>query len=153
MAEETIALTQRALHRLKVIEAVTDKRLTQTAAGGQLGITERQVKRLVAAYRAEGAAGLVSRRIGQPSNRRLQEALREAIRALLVERYPDFGPTLAQEQLHELHQIEVSIETVRQLQVELGLWQPKRRQGGRAFQLRERRGALRRADPDRRFAP
>jgi transposase len=140
MAEETIALTQRALHRLKVIEAVTDKRLTQTAAGGQLGITERQVKRLVAAYRAEGAAGLVSRRIGQPSNRRLQEALREAIRALLVERYPDFGPTLAQEQLHELHQIEVSIETVRQLQVELGLWQPKRRQGGRAFQRRERRG-------------
>jgi hypothetical protein len=37
MAEETIALTQRALHRLKVIEAVTDKRLTQTAAGRQLG--------------------------------------------------------------------------------------------------------------------
>ena len=72
MAEETIELTKRALNRLKVIEAVTDKRLTQTEAGGQLGITERQVKRLVAAYRAEGAAGLVSRRIGQPSNRRLQ---------------------------------------------------------------------------------
>ena len=36
-----------------------------------------------------GAAGLVSRRVGQPSNRRLKEPLREAIRALLVERYPD----------------------------------------------------------------
>jgi hypothetical protein len=99
------------------------------------------VKRLVAAYRAEGAAGLVSRRIGQPSNRRLQEALREAIRALLVERYPDFGPTLAQEKLHELHQIEVSIETVRQLQVELGLWQPKRRQAAGRFSCASGGGA------------
>jgi hypothetical protein len=83
---------------------------------------------------------LVSQRLGQPSNRRLKEPLREAIRALLVERYPDFGPTLAQEKLYELHQIEVSIETVRQLQVELGLWKPKRRKTARAFQLRERRG-------------
>jgi hypothetical protein len=59
MPEETIALTPRARHRLKVIEAVTDRRLTQTEAGGQLGLTPRQVKRLVAAYRARGAAGLV----------------------------------------------------------------------------------------------
>ncbi len=66
--------------------------------------------------------------------------MREAIRALLVARYPDFGPTLAQEKLHELHRIEVSVETVRQLQVELGLWRPKRRKAARAFQLRERRG-------------
>ena len=140
MPEETIALTQRALHRLKVVAAVTDRRLTQTEAGGQLGITARQVKRLVAAYRADGAAGLVSRRIGQPSNRRIKESLRETIRALLVARYPDFGPTLAQEKLLEVHQIEVSIETVRQLQMALGLWRPQRRQAARAFQLRERRG-------------
>ena len=63
------------------------------------------MKRLVAAYRARGAAGLVSQRLGQPSNRRLKEPLREAIRALLVARYPDFGPTLAQEKLHELHRV------------------------------------------------
>ena len=140
MPEETIALTQRAPHRLKVVEAVTDRRLTPAEAGWQLGLTTRQVQRLVAASRAEGAAGLVSRRLGQPSNRRLKEPLREAIRGLLVERYPDFGPTLAQEKLLKVHQIEVSIETVRQLQVELGLWKPKRRQAARAFQWRERRG-------------
>ena len=67
MPEEMIELTKRALHRLKVVEAVTDRRLTQAAAGGQLGLTTRQVKRLVAAYRAQGAAGLVSLRIGEPS--------------------------------------------------------------------------------------
>ena len=140
MPEEMIALTKRALHRLKVVEAVTDRRLTPAEAGRQMGPTTQQVKRLVAAYRAGGAVGLVSRRVGQASNRRLQEPLREAIRALLVDRYPDFGPTLAQEKLAERHPIEVSVETVRQLQVELGWWRPKRRQAARAFQLRERRG-------------
>ena len=59
MPEETIAFTQRALHRLKVVKAVTDRRLTQTEAGWQLGLTTRQVKRLVAAYRDRGAAGLL----------------------------------------------------------------------------------------------
>ena len=54
MPEETIELTKRALHRLKVVEAVMEKRLTQAEAGCQLGLTAWQVKRLVAAYRAEG---------------------------------------------------------------------------------------------------
>ncbi len=82
-----IELTKRALHRLKVVAAVTDRRLTQAEAGRHMGLTTRQVKRLVAACRAGGAAGLVSRRVGQASNRRLKEPLREAIRALRVDRY------------------------------------------------------------------
>lgn len=139
MPEETIELTKRALHRLKVVEAVIEKRLGQGAAGEQLGVTTRQIKRLVAAYRREGEAGLVSRRVGRASNRRLKEALRGHIRALLTERYPDFGPTLAREKLLEVHRIEVSVETVRRLQIELGQWRPKRRKTARAFQLRERR--------------
>lgn len=57
-----------------------------------------------------------------------------------MDRYPDFGLTLAQEKLAERHQIEVSVETIRQLQIELGLWRPKRRKAARAHQLRERRG-------------
>ena len=139
MAEETIQLTKKALHRLKVVEAVSEKRLTQAEAARQLGVTWRQVKRLAAIYRREGAAGLVSRRLGQPSNRRLKDPLRDSIRALLVERYPDFGPTLAREKLLEVHALEVSIETVRQFLTELGLWKPKTRKAARPFQARERR--------------
>jgi len=139
MAEETIQLTKKALHRLKVVEAVSEKRLTQAEGAGQLGVTERQVKRLMADYRREGAVGLVSRRQGKPSNRRLKDPLRESIRALLVERYGDFGPTLAREKLLEVHALEVSIETVRRLQMELGLWKPKTRKVARPFQTRERR--------------
>jgi len=60
----------------------------------------------------------------------------------LVGRYPDFGSTFAREKLYELHQIDVSIETVRQLQIKLELWKPKHRKATRAFQLRERRHRL-----------
>jgi transposase len=139
MAEGAIELTKKALHRLKVVEAVSEKRLSQAEAARQLGITRRQVKRLAAAYRREGAESSVSRRLGKPSNRRLKDPLRDSIRALLVERYPDFGPTLAGEKLLEVHALEVSIETVRQLLTELGLWKPKTRKAGRPFQARERR--------------
>jgi predicted DNA-binding protein (UPF0251 family) len=67
MAEERIELTKKALHRLRAVEAVAEGRLKQGAAAAQLGISTRQVKRLMAAYRREGAGGLVSRRVGQPS--------------------------------------------------------------------------------------
>lgn len=139
MAEEMIELTKKALHRLKVVEAVSEKRLTQGDAARQLGVTRRQVKRLMASYRRDGAPGLVSRRQGKPSNRRLKDSLRESIRALLVEQYPDFGPTLAREKLREVHALEVSVETVRQLLTELGLWRPRTRKAARPFQARERR--------------
>jgi len=140
MSEGTIEMTKKGLHRLRAVEAVVDGRLRQGEAAQQLGLTARQVKRLVASYRRDGAAGLVSRRVGRPSNRRLKETLREEIRALLLERYPDFGPTLACEKLREVHDLAVSIETVRGLQIDLALWKPKRRRTARAFQLRERRG-------------
>jgi transposase len=140
MPEGRIELTKKALHRLRAIEAVVEGRLTQGQVAEQLGVTTRQVKRLVAAYRRDGAHGLASRRAGRPSNRRLKEPLREAVCALLRERYSDFGPTFACEKLREAHGIVVSAETVRGLQIELGLWKPKRRRAARAFQLRERRG-------------
>jgi transposase len=139
MAKGTIELTKKALHRLKVVEAVVEKRLKQREAAQQLGVTTRQVKRLIAKYKREGAQGLVSRRFGQASNRRLKEPVYEQICTLLAERYPDFGPTLAHEKLTELHQVDVSVETVRQLQIKFGLWKPKCRKQVRAFQLRERR--------------
>jgi hypothetical protein len=57
------------------------------------------VKRLCKAYQASGAAGLLSKRRGQPSNNRLPEKTIKKAQQLLRTRYPDFGPTLATEKL------------------------------------------------------
>ena len=113
--------------------------LSQREASERLGISVRQFKRLVRAWRSDGDAGLVSRQRGRPSHRRMSEALRSRIGGLLKEKYADFGATLASEKLLELDGIKVSVEMVRRIQIGLRLWRPKPRRARRVFQLRERR--------------
>jgi transposase len=131
----TKAERERAFAVRQCIEGV----LCQREAAERLGIGVRQIKRLVRNWRRDGDAGLVSRQRGRPSHRRMSETLRGRIGALLTESYADFGPTLAAEKLLERDGIKVSAEKVRRLQIELGLWRPKRRGAKRVFQLRDRR--------------
>ena len=125
--------------RLAVIRQVAERRLRQGHAAEQLDLTVRQVKRLVAAYRQRGDRGLVSGRRGKPSNNRLEPDVVERIETALGERYADFGATFAAEKLAQHEGLDVSVETVRQIQIRLGLWQAKRRRAKRVFQVRERR--------------
>src|SRR5450755_4522267 len=113
--------------------------LCQREASERLGISTRQFKRLVCAWRRDGDAGLVSRQRGRPSHRRMSETLRSRIGDLLRQKYTDFGATLASEKLLELDGIKVSAEMVRRIQIGLGLWRPKTRRAKRVFQLRARR--------------
>src|SRR5258707_12446512 len=102
------------LSRLEVLRDLDQRRLIATAAAQLLGLERRQVFRLLRAYRAEGPAGLVSKRRGRASNRRRPEALRAKVLAIICERYWDFGPTLAAEKPGELHGIALGREHLRQ---------------------------------------
>jgi transposase len=93
------------LTRLEVLRDLDQHRLTTTAAAQLLGLERRQVYRLLKAYRAEGPAGLISKRRGRPSNRRKPEELRIEALSIIRKRYWDFGPTLAAEKLREVHEI------------------------------------------------
>jgi transposase len=125
--------------RLAVIRRAANREITQARAGELLKLGPRQVKRLVSANRRRGDRGLVSGRRGKPSNNRLDRAVVARIEAALRDRYADFGATLATEKLAEHEGITVSKETVRQMQVRLGLHVPRERRKKRVFQLRERR--------------
>ena len=92
-------MSQRELTRLEVIQRVKRKTLKQHQAAELLSISVRQVKRLCKAYQTSGAAGLTSKRRGQPSNNRLPEKTINKAQQLLRSRYHDFGPTLATEKL------------------------------------------------------
>ena len=140
--EGVLAMSGKERDRLKVIEAVREKRLKQSEAARRLRLSVRQVKRLVRAHREEGVAGLVSKRRGRPSNRRVGDAEREATLACVRSRYADFGPTLAAEYLASYHGFARSVETLRQWMIEDELWQPRRERRPRAFQLRERRACV-----------
>jgi len=142
MTEAYITMSHKELDRLEIIQAVAGKQLKQLEAARRLGLSVRQVKRLVQRYRDEGAAGLVSRRRGRRANNALADGVRQAVLALVRKHYADFGPTLACEKLAERHGHLLSVETLRQWMIADGLWAPKRRRQARIHPRRPRRPCL-----------
>ena len=137
-----ITMSKKELGRLETLVDLDAGRITAAQAARLIGVGERQVFRLLKAYRASGAEGLVSRRRGRPSNRRHPDAVREAALAAIRERYADFGPTLAAEKLAEVHDLRLGRETVRRWMAAAGLWVPRKERGRRVHQPRHRRDCL-----------
>src|SRR4051794_12688333 len=137
-----VLMSKAELSRVDTLARVQRGELPVVQAAALLGLSPRQVFRLLARFRAEGASGLASRRRGRPSNRRLPASVREAALAAVRERYADFGPTLAAEKLAEAHDLRLSRETLRQWMAEAGLWVPRKAQRGRVHQPRHRRDCL-----------
>ena len=128
--------------RAVVIGQVAEKRLRQREAADRLGLSVRQVKRLLARYRERGPAGLVSGHRGKVSNNALAAAVRRAAMELVRERYADFGPTFACEKLVEVHGHRLSVETLRKWMIAAGLWRAKARREVRVHQSRPRRACV-----------
>lgn len=120
-----------------------DKRqITQVMAAKQMGISARQVKRLWRAYKSQGTEGLVNKSRGKPSHNQIQTEVKQQALDLILEQYRDFGPTLASEKLREVHGIQISDESVRQIMIAEGLWKQRRKRKPRVFQMRERRACF-----------
>ena len=134
-----IAMTAKDVLRNQVMAQVLEGKLDQASAAGRLGISVRQVKRLKRRMLDEGTEGLLSRKRGKPSNRRTPTDVLEKAVTLIGAHYADFGPTLACEKLEEVHEIKLSVETVRQAMLRAGLWKARRGAGARTHAMRERR--------------
>ncbi|HID5454888.1 ISNCY family transposase [Klebsiella pneumoniae] len=139
MRKETVTMSYKELDRLQIIQGSVNRHITQEQAALRMGISVRQVKRLVYRYRNEGPAGLVSRRRGKRPNNAFTPEFKSTVISLLKERYSDFGPTLASEKLREVHGLSLSTETLRKWMVEAGLWRERRRKIARIYQRRMRR--------------
>jgi transposase len=129
------------LQRIEVLAEVLSRRRTEASAATILGISTRQTRRLVAAYRASGGASVIHKSRGRPSNNRLMEGVREYAVELVRSNYADFGPSLAAEMLLTKHDLKVSRETLRKWMMADGLWL-SRRQRRRFHQPRLRREAF-----------
>ena len=68
--------------------------IAQKVAASMLGMSERQVRRLIKVIREKGDRGIIHGLPGRPSNWRIPEEIRERVLSLYQERYPDFGLTL-----------------------------------------------------------
>src|SRR5271165_81226 len=137
-----VTFAMRDLDRLKCIQAVVDGDLKLVSAAERLGLTTRQVRRLARRYAAAGPVGLISKRFNRPSNNRLDEALADRVIKILRSTYADFGPTLASEKLRTKHGIDLAKETVRRLQIAVGLWIPRKLRPPKIQQPRLRRACV-----------
>lgn len=137
-----VTVSMRELDRLKCIQAVIDGQTKPIRAAERLGISTRQLRRLVERYRIAGPTGIISRRCNRPSNNRLEADLEQQVVQILRETYSDFGPTLAAEKLALRHGIVLAKETVRRLQMSSGLWIPRKLRPVKIHQPRVRRACF-----------
>ncbi len=113
--------------------------MTQREAAGELGLSARWVKKLLARLRAEGDGGVVHRLRGRGSNRKLSGEVRRRALDLIGVHYADYGPTLAAETLAAEHSIAVSRETLRGWMGGAGLWKSKKARAAKTHVWRQRR--------------
>jgi len=135
-------MSTKELSRLEVMQRLEDKRMSQKEAADILGLSVRHVKRLLKAYRRDGAKGLVSKRRGRPSNNRLAEETQQKVLGLLKSKYSGFRPTLAHEKMIELDGLKISDESVRRVMMAEGLWKAKKARKVAVHQMRERRACF-----------
>jgi len=108
-------MTQKERDRLVALKKVKRKLITQKQAAAEIGISERQVRRMLRNLKERCDRAVIHVGRGRPSNRRLADELgARAIGILKQEVYRGFGPTLAAEYLAKKHQLQVSHETLRQ---------------------------------------
>ncbi len=138
MEGDRITMSTREMERLKIVYKAMEKRLTQVKAGELMGVTDRQVRRMLQRVREKGERGIVHGNRGRPSSRKIPKVQEEKIMAFVQKRYSDFGPTFASEKLRECEGIEIGREKLRQWMVAYGLWQVRNRRG-RIYQWRERK--------------
>ncbi len=119
-------MTQADRDRLVTLRKAKKRLITQKQAGEELGLSVRQVKRLLYALKKRGDKSVIHGLRGKPSNQRIAKTVEEeAIQMLSADLYKGFGPTLATEYLADRHDIEVSKETVRQWMIRAKLWRAK----------------------------
>lgn len=125
------------MDRALVLQRVADGVMTQAEAAKSIGVSARQVRRLLRRYQANGADGL--RRQKTVSMRKISDKVRQECIELVAVHYADFGPTLAAEMLSRYHGVSISRETLRKWLIFSNLWKFKVRKKPRIHQSRERR--------------
>jgi transposase len=127
--------------RVAVVHAVAQGHLTAPAAAEVLGLSERQVRRLVAAYRRAGAGALRHGNTGRPPARTIPEQVRQRVVTLAQTTYHGCNYQHLSELLAEREGIMLSRSSVRRILLEAGVATPEHP----AVAARQRRPRFRQA--------
>ncbi len=93
-------MTQADRDRLVTLRKAKKRLITQRQAAEELGLSVRQVKRLLYELKKRGDRAVIHGLRGKPSNQRISKSVEEeGIQILSADLYKGFGPTLAAEYL------------------------------------------------------
>ena len=133
-----LTLTQREQARLHTLNWVLEHQMEVEEASCVLGLSERHVWRILAAYRKEGAAALAHGNRGRRPANITPEEIRDRVITLAGRRYTGFNHTHLTELLAEREGVTLARSTVRSILVGAGLASPRHRRRPRHRCRRER---------------
>jgi transposase len=111
--QDILTMSRREATRLHVLHQALEKKMTQREAAGLVGLSDRQVRRLIQRVRVEGDAGICHRARGKASNHRIPTRVKARALTLFRDEYRDFNLVHASEKLSEGHGISLHAETLR----------------------------------------
>ena len=124
---EGVTLTQKEQTRLQVLNSVLADQVPVCQAAEVLGVSERHMRRILAAYRKEGAAALAHGNRGRrPANTTTETKMTYVVQ-LARTRYAGTNHTHLTELLMDREGIDLSRSTVRRILVSAGVDSPRRR--------------------------
>ncbi len=124
--------------RLQVITELDAGRVIGREAAELIGLSVRQVRRLLAAYRQKGVEAVVHGNRGRSPAKRTPEAIRDQVLALARTTYRDYNDQHFTEELAGQHGIILSRSTVRRIRRQAELDSPRQRRAPRHRSRRER---------------
>ena len=133
-----VTLNQREQARLQVLNSVMEYQLPRAQAAEILGISERQVRRILAAYRRDGAAALVHGNRGRKPRNSVPEDVVATTVILASEKYVGFNHSHLTEVLAEREGIQLSRQTISRLLNRHGLNSARRHRPPKHRVRRER---------------
>jgi transposase len=136
--KETVTLNNKEQKRLMVLNQMEAGRCKGQEAADLLDLSLRQIKRLVSAYRKEGASAVAHGNRGRKPPNAIDEALRRRVIELTRGKYAGFNTQHLTESLLEREGISLSRSSVRNILLSAGINSPKKRRSSKHRSRRER---------------
>jgi len=136
--KEMVTLSKEEQSRLMVLNGIDMGRLTAREAAQVLALSVRHVRRILAAYRKEGAAALAHGNRGRRPHNALDDGLKKRVLELAQSTYAGCNTQHFTELLAEREGIAISRSVVRLILLRAGLRSPRKRRPPRHRSRRER---------------
>ena len=137
-----VTFNMKEIRRLHVLQKIVDQQMTASQASELLGLSLRQVRRLVAKYRQQGAPGIVHGNRGRTPSNQITEEVRKQILQLAEKQYRDYNDCHFTEELVEKYGLQVSRASVRRIRRQANLRSPRKRRAPLHRSRRERQAQV-----------